>query len=237
MCGYDLRLFAASKERLWVERLHHDLSDEAVDDVQPETFGQLSLCWNSAQHGRLGFRWEALKCCKGQQTVHVNGEAKPQLLQSLTKPRTAKVVHHESLNVIEYLVAFGTEHVIRNLVLHLRGRGDEILELSHLILELAFVHRFRLCRLLQLMQLALCFAMVPTYDKSTFSSTRQLCSLLVNLNAVPLHLFSNRRGANGKSYQRLDYQLGMQLDSGGLKFDLRVDGVVYGNITATFDYY
>ncbi|KAI7306299.1 actin-like ATPase domain-containing protein [Hortaea werneckii] len=66
-------------------------------------------------------------------------------------------------------------------------------------------------------------------------NTRKICALTTDLNDVPAHLFENKVNSRGTNYQELRYKLGMQIQSGGLRFDLRVDDVVYGNVVATFD--
>lgn len=73
------------------------------------------------------------------------------------------------------------------------------------------------------------------YASHEGSATKVLCSMMVNLTAVPGHLYKTLLSLEGRPYQRLDFQIGMQLGSGGLTFDLRVDGVVYGKVTAKFD--
>lgn len=67
------------------------------------------------------------------------------------------------------------------------------------------------------------------------SPTKVLCTMLVNLSKIPSRLYKSQRSPDGRVYHSLDYQIGMQLRSGGLKFDLRVDDVIYGNVTASFD--
>ncbi|RMY46672.1 hypothetical protein D0863_15799 [Hortaea werneckii] len=66
-------------------------------------------------------------------------------------------------------------------------------------------------------------------------NTRKICALNTDLNDVPAHFFKNKVNSHGTHYQELRYKLGMQIQSGGLRFDLRVDDVVYGNVVATFD--
>ena len=77
----------------------------------------------------------------------------------------------------------------------------------------------------------------PSYfPKSKKSTARVLCSLVADLNDVPARYWKTKRsGHDGSTYQQIDYKLGMQLSSGGLKFDLKIDGVSYGNVTASFD--
>jgi hypothetical protein len=62
---------------------------------------------------------------------------------------------------------------------------------------------------------------LPYFRKSNGSPTQVLCSMAVNLASVPAHLWKSYRARDGSFYQRLSYQLGMQLESGGLKFDLK----------------
>ena len=73
------------------------------------------------------------------------------------------------------------------------------------------------------------------FEKHRGASTRVLCKLVVNLSSVPAHLWEPRQSPSGRQCQRLNYQLGMQIESGGLRFDMRVDDVVYGNVTAKFE--
>ncbi len=75
----------------------------------------------------------------------------------------------------------------------------------------------------------------PGYDSRPIASTRILCRMPVNLETVPTQLWKQRVSPSGLPYQSLHYEVGMQMESGGLKFDMRVDDVVYGSITATFD--
>jgi hypothetical protein len=76
----------------------------------------------------------------------------------------------------------------------------------------------------------------PAYfRKSDGFPSKVLCSMVINLANVPGRLWESHRAVDGSLYQRLNYQLGMQIESGSLKFDLRVDGVTYGNVTASFD--
>lgn len=67
------------------------------------------------------------------------------------------------------------------------------------------------------------------------AKTRVLCQMMPDLDKVPGHLWSDHVNASGLRFQSLDYDIGMQVESGGLRFDFRVDDVVYGKVTATFD--
>ena len=62
-----------------------------------------------------------------------------------------------------------------------------------------------------------------------------LCTLHVDLSKVPAKFWKHRTNASGVRYQSLSYDLGMQIQSGGLRFDLRIDGVTYGDVNATFN--
>ena len=72
------------------------------------------------------------------------------------------------------------------------------------------------------------------YDPSDSGPVRELCKLPVNLDSVPGRLWKTETNSKGQRYEKLDYHLGMQIDSGGLRFDQRVDGVVYGDVVAEF---
>ncbi|KAK3616102.1 hypothetical protein LTR22_027182 [Elasticomyces elasticus] len=72
------------------------------------------------------------------------------------------------------------------------------------------------------------------FDSKAGAVTRVACKMVVNVNSVPRHLFEEQRNSQGRSYQCLSFQLGMQVESGGLRFDFRVDDVVYGKVAATF---
>ncbi|KAH0275664.1 actin-like ATPase domain-containing protein, partial [Aureobasidium melanogenum] len=65
-------------------------------------------------------------------------------------------------------------------------------------------------------------------------SISKLCTIDANLRKVPRRSFK-KKTKNGKSYRQLDFEIGMQIDSGGLVFDLRVNNVVYGTVKATYE--
>ena len=73
------------------------------------------------------------------------------------------------------------------------------------------------------------------YDEGGSARPRVLCTLEVDLNKVPKSHWKKCSNSKRERYQRLSYKLGMQIKSGGIHFDLRVDGVVYGNVTAKFE--
>lgn len=62
----------------------------------------------------------------------------------------------------------------------------------------------------------------------------KLCTIDADLRRVPRRSFK-KKTKNGKSYRQLDFEIGMQIDSGGLVFDLRVNGIVYGTVKATYE--
>ncbi|KAK3116935.1 hypothetical protein LTR53_002158 [Teratosphaeriaceae sp. CCFEE 6253] len=66
------------------------------------------------------------------------------------------------------------------------------------------------------------------------TSTPAACSTTVDLTSVPAHLWVNRYNSKGVGYQTLSFEMGMQIESGGLRFDFVVNDVVYGKATATF---
>jgi hypothetical protein len=72
------------------------------------------------------------------------------------------------------------------------------------------------------------------YERSNRGTARKLCKLTVNLEPVPSRFWKQKTNSKGDRYQRLDYALGMQIGSGGLRFDQRVDDVVYGDVVAEF---
>lgn len=71
--------------------------------------------------------------------------------------------------------------------------------------------------------------------KKPGSKTRELCTLETDLSAVPNRYFMLRRNSKGKVYYEIHFELGLQIKSGSIHFDLRVDNVVYGNVTARFE--
>jgi hypothetical protein len=73
------------------------------------------------------------------------------------------------------------------------------------------------------------------YSNHPGSPTRALCTVRTNLNTVPAHLWKSKTGASGRSYREIGYEIGLQMVSGGLKFELTVDGRPYGSVTASFD--
>lgn len=73
------------------------------------------------------------------------------------------------------------------------------------------------------------------FEKNTQLSARVLAQMVVNLNEVPAYLWRDHRNTKGTMFQQLSYELGMQIESAGLKFDMRIDDVVYGDVTVAFD--
>lgn len=70
---------------------------------------------------------------------------------------------------------------------------------------------------------------------SANNQTHTVCRMVADLNNVPKYLWESKTNSKGIRYQKLRYQLGMQITSGGIHFDFRVDDVVYGEVTASFD--
>lgn len=65
--------------------------------------------------------------------------------------------------------------------------------------------------------------------------TRTLCTLHVDLNEVPNRHWKWCKNSKNQRYQSVSYDLGMQIKSGGIHFDLRIDGVIYGTVAAKFE--
>jgi len=64
---------------------------------------------------------------------------------------------------------------------------------------------------------------------------RVLGQLNVNIADIPKHHWKKRRTSSGFAYQDLDVEIGMKVESGGLCFDYRVGGVVYGEVKLDFE--
>lgn len=64
--------------------------------------------------------------------------------------------------------------------------------------------------------------------------TRVLCTLKASLQGVPRKHFK-KRTRSGTNYRLLEHEMGMTLESGGLSFDLRVDGTIHGTIRAKYE--
>ncbi|KAG8626306.1 hypothetical protein KVT40_005251 [Elsinoe batatas] len=62
-----------------------------------------------------------------------------------------------------------------------------------------------------------------------------LVNLTVDLTPVPRHAFQQKVNSLGVKYYHLDFDVGLFLDSGNLRFDFRIDGKVYGSVQACFD--
>ena len=73
------------------------------------------------------------------------------------------------------------------------------------------------------------------YKSGRGTTTHILCTLVPNLNLVPNHLWRWQTTAKGAQYQQLNFQLAMAIESGGLRFELRVGNKAYGNVTASFN--
>ena len=61
-----------------------------------------------------------------------------------------------------------------------------------------------------------------------------VCTLTTDLGAVPRTLFTRLTTTRGVEFDNLDFTLEMVVDSAGLGFELKVDGVRYGRVEADF---
>ncbi|KAF1812575.1 actin-like ATPase domain-containing protein [Eremomyces bilateralis CBS 781.70] len=61
-----------------------------------------------------------------------------------------------------------------------------------------------------------------------------VCTLRTDLNAVPRSLFTRLTTTKGVEFDNLDFTLDMRIESAGLTFELKVDGVRYGVVAAKF---
>ncbi|KAK4460620.1 hypothetical protein QBC42DRAFT_229215 [Cladorrhinum samala] len=74
-------------------------------------------------------------------------------------------------------------------------------------------------------------------DEPPNAYTRDLvhvCTLTTDLSAVPRSLFTRLTTTRGVEFDNLDFTLEMIVDSAGLGFELKVDGVRYGRVDAEF---
>ena len=70
----------------------------------------------------------------------------------------------------------------------------------------------------------------PSFQKGLIT----VCTLTTDLNAVPRTLFTRLTTTRGLEFDNLDFTLDMTIDSAALVFELKVDGVRYGHVTAKF---
>jgi len=63
----------------------------------------------------------------------------------------------------------------------------------------------------------------------------KLCSLTINPGQIPNRLFRAKPNSRGLSFFDLDYQLGIHIESGRLRFDMRAENRVYGQVHAKFE--
>ncbi|KAK4214464.1 hypothetical protein QBC37DRAFT_149989 [Rhypophila decipiens] len=66
------------------------------------------------------------------------------------------------------------------------------------------------------------------------SDLQHVCTLTTDLNAVPRSLFTRLTTTRGVEFDNLDFTLEMIVDSAGLGFELKVDGVRYGRVDAKY---
>ncbi|KXL43111.1 hypothetical protein M433DRAFT_100662 [Acidomyces richmondensis BFW] len=63
----------------------------------------------------------------------------------------------------------------------------------------------------------------------------KVCTLTTDLNSVPKSLFTRLTTTKGVEFDNLDFELHMKIESANLVFELRVDGVKYGDVRAEFN--
>jgi hypothetical protein len=61
-----------------------------------------------------------------------------------------------------------------------------------------------------------------------------VCTLTTDLSVVPRSLFTRLTTTKGYEFDNLDFALDMRVQSAGLVFELKVDGVRYGAVEAKF---
>jgi hypothetical protein len=61
-----------------------------------------------------------------------------------------------------------------------------------------------------------------------------VCTLTTDLSVVPRSLFTRLTTTKGYEFDNLDFSLDMRVQSAGLLFELKVDGVRYGAVEAKF---
>jgi hypothetical protein len=61
-----------------------------------------------------------------------------------------------------------------------------------------------------------------------------VCTLTTDLGVVPKELFTRLTTTKGYEFDNLDFALDMRVQSAGLMFELKVDGVRYGGVEAKF---
>lgn len=61
-----------------------------------------------------------------------------------------------------------------------------------------------------------------------------VCTLTTDLSVVPKSLFTRLTTTKGYEFDNLDFSLDMRVQSAGLLFELKVDGVRYGAVEAKF---
>ncbi|RPB08315.1 actin-like ATPase domain-containing protein [Morchella conica CCBAS932] len=65
-------------------------------------------------------------------------------------------------------------------------------------------------------------------------SVRPLCTLKTDLSTVPKKEFTRLETSDGRVFMNLDFALELRVDSASLMFELKVKGISYGSVTATF---
>ncbi|EFW98496.1 hsp70-like protein [Grosmannia clavigera kw1407] len=72
------------------------------------------------------------------------------------------------------------------------------------------------------------------YTRGRDANLIHVCTLTTDLRAVPRSLFTRLTTTRGVEFDNLDFTLEMVVDSAGLGFELKVDGVRYGRVEAEF---
>jgi hypothetical protein len=74
----------------------------------------------------------------------------------------------------------------------------------------------------------------PPPEAFSKSRVSHVCTLITDLSVVPKSLFTRLTTTKGYEFDNLDFALDMRVQSAGLLFELRVDGVRYGAVQAKF---
>lgn len=74
-----------------------------------------------------------------------------------------------------------------------------------------------------------------TFRAGRQSPIKPLCVCDIDTSQIPSRLYRKRRTSDDEPYFELEFQLGIHIESGRLKFDMRVNNKVYGEVTAKFE--
>jgi len=76
----------------------------------------------------------------------------------------------------------------------------------------------------------------PTvYRAGPSQPVKRLCTVKIGNDQIPIEHYRTKRNSSGTVYYTLRGQLGFHVESGRLKFDVRVHDVVYGEVFAKFE--